>query len=254
MKPRFFIIGDSHAGTLMRAARALCLDFAGGSIMAGLNMNGDFFRVDNGRFEMLSELGALRLAKRLAEGGLGENLLDLDIPILSTIGFNAHNFVARFLKEDLTVAGSPGEKFISRACFEALVEDTRCGPIEFYRTLKRAGKTVYAVPAPQRFGKDEKIVFKAFDAIMMQRISAIGVGIVDVRAETTGSDGLLPQFASTYDHVHANNAFGEIVFRTFFEMLDRDAHAPLGPAGVRPARPSPQARRPSRVPASRPHR
>jgi hypothetical protein len=255
MKPRFFIIGDSHAGTLTRAARALDLDFAGGSIMAGHYMNKGFFKIANGRFEILSELGAPRLAKRLAEGGLGDNLLDLDMPILSTVGFNAGSFAAQFVKEGLAIAGGLGEKFISRACFEALVEDSRCGALEFYRALMRAGKTVYAVPAPQRLDKDGKIVFKSFEAIMIRHVSAMGVGIVDVRAETTGSDGvLLPQYASSRDRVHANDAFGEVVFGRFFEMLSREAQASCRPAGSQPARPAPRARRTSRMPASRPHR
>jgi hypothetical protein len=254
MKPRFFIIGDSHAGNLMRAARMLRLDFAGGSIMAGQYMNEAFFRIENGRFEVLSEVGAPRLAKRLAEGGLGDNLLDLDMPVLSTIGFNAGSFATQFLREGLAIAGTAGGKFISTACFEALVEDSRCGALEFYRVLKQAGRAVYAVPGPQRFDTDRKTVFNAFDAIMIRRVSEMGVGIVDVRAETTGSDGvLLPQFASTSDLVHANDAFGEVVFKAFFGMLDRDAH-PHVPAATRPARPLPQARRPARVPASRPHR
>jgi len=255
MKPRFFIIGDSHAGTLMRAARALRLDFAGGSIMAGHYMNPDFFRIENGRFEILSDVGAPRLAKRLADGGLGDNLLDLDMPIISTIGFNAGSFASQFVLEGLAIAGTLGEKFISRACFESLVEDSRCGALEFYRALKQAGKTVYAVPGPQRFTKDRKIVFNAFDAIMTRRVSEMGVGIVDVRAETTDSDGvLLPQFASTSDLVHANDAFGAVVFEKFFATLDREVRAPRKPAGVQPARPAPQAQRASRVPAPRPHR
>ncbi len=62
---------------------------------------------------------------------------------------------------------------------------------------------------------------------MIRNISAIGIGIVDVRAETTGSDGvLLPRYASSRDGVHANNAFGEAVFDRFFEILSREAQAP----------------------------
>jgi hypothetical protein len=255
MNPRCFIFGDSHAGTLSRAAQVLALDFAGGSVMAGLHMNDIFFKVEDGRFEMLSELGRERLAKRLADSRLGSNLLDIDMPIVSTVGFNAQSFASQFQQEGLAVAGSSGERFISRACFEAVVEDARCGALEFYRALKQAGKTVYAVLPPQRFSEDKRNVFKAFEAVMIHQMSAMGVGIVDVRAETTGSDGVcLPQFASTSDRVHANDAFGEVVFGKLFEMLNREAHAPRKPAGFQPARPAPRAQRASRVPAPRPHR
>lgn len=220
MNPRFFIFGDSHAGTLSRAAKALKLDFAGGSVMAGMYMDDTFCEVREGKFEMLSKLGTERLAKRLSDGGLGANLLDIDLPILATVGFNTANFCSRFCAQDLAIEGSPGTRFISSACFEAVVDGARRGPLAFYALLKAAGKTVYVVPSPQRYKDGHMGIGHAFEEVMERRMTALGVPLVDVRAETIGENGMLRhEFASTLDRVHANDAFGALVIERFFAML-----------------------------------
>jgi hypothetical protein len=223
MNPRFLVFGDSHAGTLGRAAKALELDFAGGSVMAGYYMNDTFCEVRDGRFEMLSKLGTERLAHRLSRDGLGSNLLDIDLPILSTVGFNSANFCSQFCDEDLAIEGSPGTRFISSACFEAVVDGSRRGALAFYAILKAAGKTVYAVPSPQRFRAGQQLLGRTFETVMFRRMAALGVPLVDVRAETTDENGALRrEFASTLDRVHANDAFGAVVIERFFALL-RDA-------------------------------
>ena len=73
---------------------------------------------------------------------------------------------------------------------------------------------------------------------MMREVSALGVTMVDVRAQTTDARGILrPEYAYDQDHVHANDAFGEIVLRKFGEMLKEEDKTPSPPpeerAGVR---------------------
>jgi hypothetical protein len=222
MPAKFFIFGDSHSGRLLRAARGLGLDFAGGSVMAGEHFHTRFFTVTDGRFEMLAELGKERLGKRLSDAGLS-NLMDVDVPFLSTVGFNTTNFSNAFEREGFAFAPAPvpGKTMISHACFDAVVKSARAGAIAFYRALHDAGKRVYAVPSPQRFPENQLQICRAFEAVMMREISALGVTIVDVRAQTTDARGILrPEYAYEQDHVHANDAFGEIVLGKFGEMLD----------------------------------
>jgi hypothetical protein len=220
MNPKFFIFGDSHSGRLLRAARGLRLDFDGGSIMAGENFHERFFTVRRGRFRMLTELGRERLDKRLAEAGLS-NLLDADMPFLSTVGFNTTNFGNTFEHQGFAIESAPGKTMVSRACFGAVVAGARAGAIEFYRALRDAGKRVYAVPSPQRFDKNQMRLCRAFEAVMIARLSELGVVIVDVRGETTDARGILrPEYAYEKDRVHANDAFGEIVLRKFLAMLE----------------------------------
>jgi hypothetical protein len=218
--PNFFLFGDSHAGTLMRAARTLGVDFAGGSIMSGSQMNDIFFKVRRERFIMTSALGRERLQTRLSDAGLGGNMLDLDMPIISTVGFNALSFSNSFWDEGFSISHVPPRRRISMACFGAVVEASRKGPREFYRLLaQEQKKDVYAVLSPRRPLPEKRDIFDAFDAVMTGMVTAFGVKIIDVTAETTGSDGLLlPEFASTADHVHGNDAFGEIVLRKFAQM------------------------------------
>ena len=220
MPPKFFIFGDLHAGTLMRAARTLSLEFAGGSIMAGMHLNDTFCAVDDGHLRMLTKMGRERLARRLSNDGLGPNLLDVDMPFLCTVGFNTTNFCGHFQNDGLTILGAPGGRMISRGCFEAVALARRAGALGFYRALREAGKTVHAVLSPQRFSEQQKIVCRAFETVMTRHLSELGVGIVDVRAQTTDEHGVLrPEFASS-DHVHANDAFGAVVFEKYFAMLE----------------------------------
>jgi hypothetical protein len=216
--PKFFIFGDSHAGNLGRSAKSLGLDFAGGSIMAGIYLNDPFFKIEDRTFKMLSDLGVERLSKRLDDAGLGPNFLDLDMPILSTVGFNTNNFATLFQKKNLAIGDSRVGQLISDACFEAVVEGSRNGALEFYRAMTRAGKSIFAVLSPQRFDRAPFAACQAFEEIMSRRMTEIGVRIVDVRAETTDNRGiLLPEYESE-DPVHANQAYGAIVLRRFAEM------------------------------------
>ena len=220
---KFFLFGDSHAGPLMRAAESMDLGFAGGSIMAGKHMNDPFFAVKDGVFEMLTELGRERLAIRLERAGLDENLLALDMPFLCTLGFNTHSFYSSFREErDFAVRGSQGKWFVTAACFEAVVTGARQGTFAFYAALCDAGKDVYAVRSPQRFDAKQAPVWKAYEDIVAGKLAAMGVKIVDVRAETTDENGALrPEFASAdpKDRVHANNDYATIVLKRFEEML-----------------------------------
>lgn len=222
MPPRFLIFGDSHSGTLMRAAQSMGLDFAGGSIMAGQNLNRPFFTIVDGALVMSSALGRQRLAVRLQQTGLGPNLLDADMPILSTVGFNTNNFESLFRAENLAIRNSPGSRFISMACFEAVVLGARLGAFEFYRTLRAFGKTVFAVRSPQRFAPSQAVVCHAFEEIVARQLAGMGVRIVDVRAETTDETGALrPEFARAEagDRVHGNNDYGKAVLNRFTQML-----------------------------------
>lgn len=222
--PRFFLIGDSHSGTIMRAADAMGADYCGGSIMAGKYMNDHFCKVEDGMFSIFVEMGQERLDKRLSNAGLSANLLDVELPILSTIGFNTKLFVTQFTREGLAIAGSAGERFLSAACFRATVLGSRRGALEFYRLLRVAGKTVHAALAPQRFTAQEAVIARAFDRVMIEALAAMGVGVIDTRAATTDEDGVLrPKFAAadSDDRVHGNNRFGRLVIETFNAALSR---------------------------------
>lgn len=222
--PRFFLIGDSHSGTIMRAANAMGADYCGGSIMAGKYMNDHFCKVEDGVFSIFVEMGQARLDKRLSDAELPPNLLDVELPILSTIGFNTKLFVSLFTREGLAIAGSAGERFLTAQCFRALVLGARRGSLEFYRLLRGAGKSVHVALSPQRFTKEEAVVARAFDRIMIAEVAAMGVGVIDTRAATTDADGVLrPKFASLDpdDRVHGNNRFGKLVIDTFNAALSR---------------------------------
>lgn len=219
---KFFIFGDSHAGVILRTAKTLGIDFAGGSIMAGMHMNDAFFKVKNGRFRMLTKLGRERLKYRFDEAGLEGDLLALDMPFLCTLGFNTHNFVGQFIGANFAVEGSTGKWFVSSACFEAMVTGLRQGCFAFYAALREAGKDVYAVRSPQRFDAKQEPAWKAYEEVVVAKLTQMGVKVIDVRDETTDARGALrPEFASpeSDDKVHANADYAKLVLERFDAML-----------------------------------
>ena len=78
--------------------------------------------------------------------------------------------------------------------------------------------------SPQRFNQDQvRRSGKAYEDVVVKRLTAMGVHIVDIRAETTDSRGALrPEFASVEpnDQIHANDNYARIVLDRFAEMLD----------------------------------
>jgi hypothetical protein len=187
-----------------------------------MEMNDYFFRIDGNEFVLLSEGKQRYLEKHLTKSGFKKNLFNITVPILSTVGFNTHNFESAFRNEGLTINPSEDKRFVSAACFEAVVDGARRGALEFYRALRQADRNVYAVLSPQRFAPEKAAVCRAFEAVMVRRLLALGVGIIDVRAETTDGEGvLLSKFEpeKTEDWVHANDDFGAIVIKKFRETL-----------------------------------
>jgi hypothetical protein len=229
MQPEFLIIGDSHSSALRQAANQLGISCAGGFLVPGRFMNDYFFRVRDGRFELLdtsSQWGSFassKLERHLLEAGGADNFFDLKMPILSTIGFNTHNFVRFFNRENLTIEAENSGQFLSEATFGAAVKGARRGGLEFYRTLTAMGKTVYAVPSPHRFPNEAfGNIFRNFERVMLKELSDMGVGIVDVRAETTDKASLLlPKYVTERpgDAQHGNAAYGAVVLQKFLAML-----------------------------------
>lgn len=241
MSPRFFIIGDSHSTILRKAADRRGVACAGGFLAPGRFMNDHFFQIVEGRFELAGSDAALllganrRLAQYLAEAGNLKSLLDLDIPILSTVGFNSMNFLAMLELENFVVDPETSGWFISQACFEATIRGARRGALEFYRALRAHGKAVHAVPAPPRYpDKMAADISQRFDRFMQSELAEMGVGFVNVRAVTTNANGeLLHKFESEKreDRQHANVAYGVVVIEKFMKMtgLSR-GEAELAPA------------------------
>lgn len=218
MQTELFFVGDSHVCALAEAATARGAAWRGGPLGAGKQLQTPFWRVEDGDF-IFSGPGAARVADRFRP------LLRFDGPIVSTLGFNTHRFVADFARwaEQLGAPASP--EAISRAAFEALVVDSRRTALDFYTLLAEHGRTVYTVATPPRIGGEYRALCRAFEVGLADHVAASGARPLDV-SEAADEDGMLrPQFASPSDAVHAGPAFGALVL----DVLAREIKASSRP-------------------------
>ncbi|QNM98966.1 hypothetical protein H9L41_14375 [Chitinimonas koreensis] len=217
-RARFLLLGDSHAGPIGRAARAAGIPFQGGPLGAGREFNAGFFDLVDGEpvFRkaeaerlyrgFLAELGAPGLAGLAAPPG--------GVPLVCTFGFSAHFFATREnwrIYRDRDGAFPPG--FLASRLFDDIVCAMARDALAFYRHARGLGLRVLAALPPQRVpALSDREVFMAAQEVMLRQLRAMGVEVVDLRAEVSGDDGLQrPEFSEPDDPIHGNLAFGQLI-------------------------------------------
>ena len=213
-----FIIGDSHADALRNAFLSHGWRVHGGALHMGRIFEAPFFDVSEGHLSFHDELAQANFARALSSAGVAR-MADLQMPVLSTMGFNTNRLAGRlWIKEGDKPSDEPPTW--SQAVVEAVVDGARASLLEFYRHLP-IGCT-YAVLSPQRARVAWLPTIAQIEDIFTRKLTNLGVHIVDVRRETTDSDGLLrSEFwrVDGKDHVHANEDYGHVVMRRLELML-----------------------------------
>jgi len=213
-----FIIGDSHADALRSAFLSHGWRVHGGALHMGRTFEAPFFDVSEGHLSFHDELAQANFARALSSAGVAR-MADLQMPVLSTMGFNTNRLAGRLWIKD---GDKPSDEppTWSQAVVEAVVEGARASILEFYRRLPK-GRT-FALLSPQRARTDLISTIVQVEDIFARKLADLGVRIVDVRRETIDSDGVLrSEFwrVEENDHVHANEAYGSVVMRRFEQML-----------------------------------
>ncbi|AEW98741.1 hypothetical protein [Streptantibioticus cattleyicolor] len=217
---RFLLLGDSHAGPVGRAAKAAGIPFQGGPIGAGREFTDAFFepRERDVVFRGPEAEGYYR-------GFLGElgvtALAELTVPLVATFGFSAH-FVATTQNWHIyrDRDGSLPPAFLDGALFDAIVRAAVRDALAFYRHAHALGLRVLALMPPQRVpGQADRAVFMAAQETVRRAVTEAGAEVVDLRATTTGADGLQrPELCEADDEIHGNLAFGRLILA---ELLAR---------------------------------
>jgi hypothetical protein len=229
----FFLIGDSHSGTIGYAARKLGMDFRGGPVASGRQLESVFFRIQDNRF--LITLDGRASTKRVERF---ENLLAFEGPILSTVGFNTHTFVGPAVEYSKKTGVSLGD--MSSGAFAQWVRDERDGALQFYSTMANHSRKVFFTVSPQRFAdSEEKEIGRRFESVLITAIAGMGAKFIDVREETCDAEGiLLPELASRgkRDTNHASIEWGRLVLAKFSKMA-WGAHIISAPPEFSPVEP-----------------
>jgi hypothetical protein len=210
---RFLLLGDSHAGPIGRAAKAVGMPFVGGPVGSGRDFNADFFDVRDGRlvFRNADVNGRYRsFLRELAVDDLGE----IPIPLVSTFGLAAHFFATT---ENWQIyRDGDGEfppDFLSSRLFADIVRAMARDALVFYRHALDLGLRVLAVMPPQRVpGMADPQVFMAAQETIRHELVTLGVEIVDLRARTTDETGRQrAALCEPNDPLHGNLAFGRLI-------------------------------------------
>lgn len=218
--PRFLLLGDSHAAAIGNAAQAARVPFEGGPLGAGRDFTASFFSAA-GADVVFADPEAERLYRGFLAGSGAATLGELTVPLVATFGFAVH-FVATAhnWRPHRRADGSFPPGYLSSDVFAAVVRAFVADALAFYRLAAGLGVRVLAVLPPQRVpGQSDRAVFLAAQERVREAVAGAGAEVVDVRARTTGPDGLqLPRFCKPNDEIHGNPAYGRIVLS---DLLDR---------------------------------
>lgn len=217
---RFLLLGDSHAGPIGRAAKAARIGFSGGPIGSGRDFNAGFLelRDEDVAFRDSEAHGYYR--GFLDELGVA-TLAQLDVPVVSTFGFNVHTFATtqnwQFYRAD---GGDFAPGFLTSRLFDEIVRVMARDALAFYRHAVGLGLRVLAVLPPQRVpAMADPQVFLAAQDTIVATLTELGVELVDLRARVTDATGFQrPELCEAGDPIHGNLAFGRLILT---DLLDR---------------------------------
>lgn len=208
---KFALIGDSHAGTIGRAAREQCIEFGGGPIASGKEFYSDFFEIEQSKLVFKVE-DTVRVYGELCELWGVSHIEQLDIPIISTIGSGFHFPAARavwanFRDEELGFA----KNFISGPMCQAIFQRMQAPMLAFHQHLVAQGKTIFFALPPQRIPDSAWAeLFSALQNRAVAELTKIGCSVIDVRNDTSDKYGnILPEFCQDNDPIHGNIALGK---------------------------------------------
>jgi hypothetical protein len=203
MQTDLFLVGNSHNVALKKFAEKNSIEYQGGTLGPDPITNESFFDVEG-------ELFKLRPTPRLLKPEKYENLLTFEGTILSTIGFNSIQFVRKFS----TFLNENELHFeeVSRAMFERVIKDYRCGALEFYQTMRKFGRDVYFTCSSQDGFNNGQSILRQYEDFMIQEIEVLGGVFIDTRDELLTEDGHVNKIYQHEDKMHGNEKWAELVF------------------------------------------
>lgn len=207
-----FLLGDSHAHTLVKVAAAQCWPVYGGHIAPGRLLNAaGFFTTGDGDVRFLHAESEANYRAALASAG-AVRLADITMPVLCLFGMNLHYQARAEVWDGFAIAPDAPGRFLSAATVRATLRAQIAGAIALHGHLAALGLTVFSSLPPRRCAlppiSTRLDVLLRAEELLVEEIAATGTRFIDHRPWSLGPDGQLkPQFASPADSVHGSEAF-----------------------------------------------
>jgi len=219
------IIGDSHSMVIRKSLAARIL-FRNTMSAPAKHFDGRFFVVENGvlhvsdrhlreAFPRVTDDTIDVFAKARARLDMQlQALIGANLPVISSLGSASYRFARRVTVSD-PLSGQTYPSKLFRAAAAEHVEHF----IRFHEELLKRVPSVAFVIGPCRYPEREKTPWLAYDKVLIDRLSEIGVTIIDVRSEVGDTElRLLPQFEAN-DIVHGNDKWAEVVALRIFDFI-----------------------------------
>ncbi len=228
-------MGDSHA-TLLRKHAAPDLLFECSVTAPAKHFFGKFHEADEiglritpdhltAQFPNLDEnrLQAMQNARARLNDQL-QTVLEAKVPVLSTLGGATYRFCRAHAAAHRSDPNQPSK--LSKKMITVILQEFCQHYLDFYEALlERCGNVTFIV-GPSRYPPQQKDLWLHYDGFMIDRLSQIGVNVVDIRPETCDADLRLRSAYEADDVLHANAAWYDVLcdnLSTQFPAFDRIA-------------------------------
>ncbi|WP_378942427.1 hypothetical protein [Paracoccus sp. R86501] len=226
------VIGDSHAMSVWKHL-APAIVFRHSMTAPAKHFDGQFYATDDGGLHISSALiheafpradadviQVMVKARERLDGQL-QTILAAGLPVVSSLGAASYRFARKVQSADPN-NGALFSRKILRAAAHDYVETF----VGFHEQLLRHVPSVSFLLGACRYPDNQKDAWLAYDQVMADRLSAIGVTVIDVRAET-GDDQLrlLPEYQAQ-DVLHGNDRWCQAVAERIFDLVGQPARQP----------------------------
>ncbi|WP_108503553.1 hypothetical protein [Paracoccus indicus] len=219
------VIGDSHAMSVWKHL-APAIVFRHSMTAPAKHFDGQFYTAEKGGLHITSAMireafpradadviQVMVKARERLDAQL-QTILAAGLPVVSSLGAASYRFARRVQSAD-----PDNGALFSRKILRAAAGDYVETFVGFHEELLRHVPAVSFLLGACRYPDNQKDAWLAYDQVMIDRLSAIGVRIIDVRAQT-GDDQLrlLPEYQAQ-DVLHGNDQWCQIVAERIIDQV-----------------------------------
>ena len=219
-KPDYIILGDSHSIALNNGAKLEDLSVETINYSGALWHKGILSFGPRG-FECRGAPSAMRKINSIREKYKINTLTDLDVPIVSTMGYHLGLLLGPLswnghqIHNAQTTDVNEGTRVISTAFFNDYLSHFRARHFTVAKRLSNRTRFII-VPPPI---SQETLNSRYVRDMITDKYKSMGITVYDPMDDLAGSDGLLPKKLLLPDNIHATAEYGQLVMSKIGQLI-----------------------------------